>query len=306
VAGQFVETAETVSVRWHGSIVKKLVNMDNLSFGVGLRWPHHHYLMTTPSEQWGVDWFEIISEDFFDGLGSRVLARILAHKRIALHGVSLNIGGTDPLNFDYLHKLKILATQTDPRWISDHLCWTGVAGVDTHDLLPLPLTEETLAHVTSRVHCVQEYLDRPLVLENPSSYIQWSASEMTETEFLKCLIGRTGCSLLLDVNNAYVTAHNQGRSPIEYLQNFPMSAVAYLHIAGHSESPLNPAVNLTDDFSGILIDTHDRPVISEVWSLYRLAQHYAGGLPTLLEWDSNIPSFPELAAELDKARAICG
>jgi uncharacterized protein (UPF0276 family) len=273
------------------------------SFGVGLRWPHHHYLMTTPPDQWGVDWFEIISEDFFDGLGSRVLDKILTHKRIAMHGVSLNIGGTDPLDFDYLHKLKILAAQTDPRWISDHLCWTGVAGVDTHDLLPLPLTEETLVHVAGRVHAVQEYLDRPLVLENPSSYIQWSASQMTETEFMKCLIERTGCGLLLDVNNAYVTAHNQGRNPIEYIQNFPMSAVAYLHIAGH-----------TDDFSGILIDTHDQPVISEVWSLYRLAQHYLGaslGLakrpaPTLLEWDSNIPSFPELVTELNKARAICG
>jgi uncharacterized protein (UPF0276 family) len=251
--------------------------------------------MTTPPQQWGVDWFEIISEDFFDGLGSRVLDRILAHKSVSLHGVSLNIGGTDPLDFDYLHKLKILAQQTGPRWVSDHLCWTGVAGVDTHDLLPLPLTEETLVHVAERVHCVQEYLDRPLILENPSSYIQWSASEMTETEFLKRLIGQTDCGLLLDVNNAYVTAHNQGRNPIEYIQNFPMSAVAYLHIAGH-----------TDDFSGILIDTHDRPVISEVWSLYRLAQHYAGGLPTLLEWDSNIPSFPELVTELNKARAICG
>jgi uncharacterized protein (UPF0276 family) len=251
--------------------------------------------MTTPPEQWGVDWFEIISEDFFDGRSATVLRRICEHKRIALHGVSLNIGGTDPLDFDYLHKLKILAAQTDPRWVSDHLCWTGVAGVDTHDLLPLPLTEETLTHVAGRVHAVQEYLGRPLVLENPSSYIQWSASEMTETEFLKCLIGRTGCGLLLDVNNAYVTAHNQGRNPIEYIQNFPMSAVAYLHIAGH-----------TDDFSGILIDTHDRPVISEVWSLYRLAQHYCKGTATLLEWDSNIPSFPELVAELNKARAICG
>jgi hypothetical protein len=265
------------------------------SFGVGLRWPHHHYLMTTPSEQWGVDWFEIISEDFFDGLGSRVLARILAHKRVALHGVSLNIGGTDPLDLDYLHKLKILAAQTNPQWVSDHLCWTGVAGVDTHDLLPLPLTEETLAHVASRVHAVQEYLDQPLVLENPSSYIQWSASEMSETIFLDLLAEQTGCSLLLDVNNIYVTAHNQHASSIATIKNFPTNHVAYLHIAGH-----------TVDTSGVLIDTHDQPVAQTVWGLYALAQRLTGGVSTLLEWDSNIPSFPELVTELDKARAICG
>jgi hypothetical protein len=252
--------------------------------------------MTTPPQQWGIDWFEIISEDFFDGLGSRVLAKILTHKRIALHGVSLNIGGTDPLDFDYLHKLKILAAQTDPRWISDHLCWTGVDGIDTHDLLPLPLTEETLSHVAGRVHTVQEYLDRPLTLENPSSYITWVVSEMTETEFLKSLVGRTGCTLLLDVNNIYVTMHNQGRSSINYLRNFPLEHAAYLHIAGHDISP----------DTGFLIDTHDQPVADKVWTLYRLAQHYSPDLPTLLEWDSNIPSFPTLVAELDKARAICG
>jgi hypothetical protein len=268
---------------------------NNLSFGIGLRWPHHHYLMSTPARQWGVDWFEIISEDFFDGLGSRVLSRILAHKRIALHGVSLNIGGADPLDFDYLYKLKILARQTDPLWISDHLCWTGVAGIDTHDLLPLPLTEETLTHVANRVHTVQEYLDRPLIIENPSSYITWSASEMTETEFLKSLIGRTDCGLLLDINNVYVTMYNQRRSPAEYILNFPMSAVAYLHIAGH-----------TIDASSMLIDTHDQPVSQTVWWLYALAQRLTGGLPTMLEWDSNIPSFPSLVAELDKARAIWG
>jgi hypothetical protein len=265
------------------------------SFGVGLRWPHHHYLMTTPPDQWGVDWFEIISEDFFEGLGSRVLDRILAHKRIAMHGVSLNIGGTDPFDFDYLHKLKNLAAQIGPRWISDHLCWTGVGGVNSHDLLPLPLTEETLAHVASRVHAVQEYLDRPLVLENPSSYIQWSMSEMSETIFLGLLAEQTGCSLLLDVNNVYVTARNQHVSSIATIKNFPTDYVAYLHVAGH-----------TVDTNGVLIDTHDQPVSQTVWGLYTLAQRFTGGVSTLLEWDSNIPSFPELVTELDKARAICG
>jgi uncharacterized protein (UPF0276 family) len=206
--------------------------------------------------------------------------------------VSLSIGSTDPLDFDYLAKLKRLAGEVNARWISDHLCWTGVAGRTSHDLLPLPLTEEALAHVVSRVKTVQDFLQRPLTLENPSSYITFAASTMPEWEFLSRLADETGCKLLLDVNNVYVSSRNHDFDPREYLRSIPTDRVQQFHLAGHM------------DLGTHCIDTHDGRVVDRVWDLYREAVGLTGGAATLLEWDARIPSFEEVHAEAEKARRL--
>jgi uncharacterized protein (UPF0276 family) len=208
-----------------------------------------------------------------------------------MHGVSLSIGSTDPLDWDYLKKLKALAEFVQPAWISDHLCWTGVQGVNTHDLLPLPLNEESLRHVTERVRQVQDFLERPLVLENPSSYLEFKDSTIAEWTFLSELASETGCGLLLDVNNVYVSGYNHGFDAEHYIRSMPRDAVVQIHLAG----PTN--------CGRFLVDTHDQPVPARVWELYTLAQELTGGVSTLLEWDANIPDFPELVAELHKADA---
>ena len=178
-----------------------------------------------------------------------------------------------------------------PEWVSDHLCWTGVAGVNTHDLLPMPLNEESLRHVAARVRQVQDFLGRPLVLENPSTYLEFKDSTVTEWAFLSELARETGCGLLLDVNNVYVSAYNHGFDAEHYVRSLPHEAVVQIHLAGPTEC------------GGYLVDTHDRPVPARVWELYRLAQGLTGGVSTLLEWDANIPDFPDLVAELRKAEA---
>jgi uncharacterized protein (UPF0276 family) len=238
-----------------------------------------------------VDWFEIISENFIDNYGyaRRVLERLASDRPIVMHGVSLSIGSTDPLDLDYLKKLKTLAEFVNPAWISDHLCWTGVAGVNTHDLLPVPLTEESLRHVSERVRQVQEFLERPLVLENPSSYLEFKQSTIAECDFLSELARETGCGLLLDVNNVYVSGYNHGFDPELYIRSMDHDAVVQIHLAGPT------------DCGRYLVDTHDQPVPARVWELYKLAQELTGGVSTLLEWDANIPDFPELVAELRKA-----
>jgi uncharacterized protein (UPF0276 family) len=240
-----------------------------------------------------VDWFEIISENFIDNYGyaRRVLERLASVRPIVMHGVSLSIGSTDPLNWDYLKKLKSLAKLVQAAWISDHLCWTGVAGVNTHDLLPVPLNDESLRHVAERVRQVQDILERPLVLENPSSYLEFKESTITEWDFLSELARETGCGLLLDVNNVYVSGYNHGFDPDHYIRSMAHDAVVQIHLAGPT------------DCGRFLIDTHDQPVPARVWELYRLAQELTGGVSTLLEWDANIPDFPELVAELRKAEA---
>ena len=212
-----------------------------------------------------------------------------------MHGVSLSIGSTDPLNFEYLAKLKRLARQTGARWVSDHLCWTGVLGLNTHDLLPIPLNEETLAHVVERVRTVQDFLERPLVLENPSTYVTFADSTMSEWEFLARLADEADCGLLLDVNNVYVSSVNHDFDPREYVENLPHERVVQCHLAGHTNCGTH------------LIDTHDDHVIDPVWELYRLAHELTGGMSTLLEWDAQIPEFPVVHAEVLKARqAIAG
>ena len=265
----------------------------DLGYGVGLRAAHYPYLRTVPPEQWGVDWFEAITEDFLDGsAGLPMLERVRASHPVVLHGVSLNIGSTDELNADYLRKVAALADRIEPVWISDHLCWTGVDGINSHDLWPVPLTTDCLTLVSARIQVVQDYLGRPLVLENPSSYFEWQCSHMPEWEFLGELVARTGCKLLLDVNNTHVSSVNHGFDPTAYVCGVPADSVAYIHLAGST------------DHGTHRIDTHDRPVGDPVWPLYQLAQQRTGGVSTLLEWDANIPPFPAMVAELAKARGV--
>jgi uncharacterized protein (UPF0276 family) len=264
----------------------------NLGFGVGLRSEHFPYLMNNDDPL--VDWFEIISENFIDnhGYASHVLENIRRKRPVVMHGVSMNIGSADPLNWRYLNKLKELVNFVQPEWISDHLCWTGFAGVNTHDLLPLPLTEESLEHVAKRVGEIQDFLGRPLIVENPSTYIEFVQSELSEWEFLSALVERTNCGLLLDVNNVFVSSHNHGFDATDYLHGLPHQNIVQLHIAG----PTN--------VGNCFIDTHDQPVPTEVWHLYKLAQDLTGGVATLLEWDANIPEYPDLVAELNKAKIV--
>jgi hypothetical protein len=261
----------------------------NLGLGVGLRSVHYRYILEHAP---AVDWFEIISENYLDSRGRPryVLEQVAERYPIVMHGVSLSIGSTDPLDFDYLRKLKALAAATRARWISDHICWTGVAGRNTHDLLPIPFNEDSLRHVVERVRTVQEVLERPLVLENPSSYVTFAASTMSEWEFTARLLEEADCGLLLDVNNVYVSSVNHDFDPVEYIESLPHGRVVQFHLAGHTNLGTH------------CIDTHDGRVIDRVWELYRLAHRRTGGAATLLEWDAKIPPFPEVHAEVLKAR----
>ncbi len=265
----------------------------NLGLGVGLRTVHYpHILENKPA----VDWFEIISENYMDSHGRPryVLEQIAERYPIVTHGVSLSIGSSDPLNFDYLRRLKKLAATVNARWVSDHLCWTGVAGRNSHDLLPIPFNEPTLRHVVDRIRIVQDFLERPLVLENPSSYLTFADSTLTEWEFLKRMAEDADCGLLLDVNNVYVSSVNHDFDPDEYVRSIPHERVVQCHLAGHT--------NLITH----CIDTHDNHVIDRVWELYRLAHRLTGGVSTLLEWDAHIPPFPVVHAEVLKARRYMG
>jgi uncharacterized protein (UPF0276 family) len=211
---------------------------------------------------------------------------------VVLHGVSLSIGSVDPLNRDYLESVRRLAAEVEPAWISDHLCWSSVDGHYLHDLLPLPYTAEALDHVAARVHTVQDVLRRPLVLENPSTYLSFAESAMTEWEFLRELVRRTGCGLLLDVNNVYVSARNHGFSADDYLAGLPADAVWQFHLAGHT------------DLGTHCIDTHDAPVCDAVWDLYRKAVRRFGAVSTLVEWDDKIPPLEVVLAESRRAAAV--
>ncbi len=261
----------------------------NLGLGLGLRTVHYqHILDHNPS----VDWFEVISENYMDSGGRPryVLEQVAERYPIVMHGVSLSIGSTDPLNFGYLNKLRELARVTKALWVSDHVCWTGVAGRNTHDLLPIPYTEQALAHVIDRIRVVQDVLERPLVLENPSTYVTFADSTMPEPEFLTRMADATGCGLLLDVNNVYVSCFNHDQDPAEFIRTIPHERVVQFHLAGHTNCVTH------------LIDTHDGRVVNPVWNLYRLAHQLTGGVSTLLEWDARIPPFPVVHAEVLKAR----
>ena len=262
-----------------------------LGFGLGLR-PEHYgaVLESLPA----VDWLEIISENYLVAGGKPLhfLDRIREHYPMAMHGVSLSIGGSDPLDFDYLAGLKRLAGRIEPEWISDHLCWTGIDGRNLHDLLPLPYTEEAIAHVADRVGRVQDHLGRRILLENVSSYVAYTDSRISEWQFLAAVAERADCWILLDVNNVHVSAHNHGFDPIEYLDGVPGERVRQIHLAGHSHN------------GSLIIDTHDHPVPDPVWDLYVEAIARLGPVSTMIERDDDIPPLGVLLDELARARAL--
>ncbi|HYF98124.1 MAG TPA: DUF692 domain-containing protein [Coxiellaceae bacterium] len=262
-----------------------------MRFGLGLRAEYYESIL---QEKLALDWFEVISEDYLVEGGSPLyyLDKIRQDYPVSMHGVSLSIGSTDPLNWEYLKQLKALAQRINPLWISDHLCWTGVDGINTHDLLPLPYTEEALKHVVARVQTVQDFLGEALVLENVSSYVSYESSEMNEFEFFVQVAQQSGCLILLDINNVYVSAFNHDFLPDDYLNKIPVEKVRQFHLAGHRS------------YQNYLIDTHDAPIRSEVWDLYAKAVRRFGKVATSIERDDNIPPLGELLLELDQARKI--
>jgi len=263
----------------------------SLGFGLGLRAQHYRDILDgNPA----VDWFEVISENYMvpGGQPLRMLDAIAERYPVVMHGVSLSIASTSPLNRDYLSSLDALARRVKPRWVSDHLCWTGVHGTNLHDLLPVPYTEEALEHVVSRISQVQDFLGRRLVIENVSSYIAYECSEMSEWEFVAEVARRADCWLLLDVNNVFVSGVNHDFSTARFLDAIPADRVVQFHLAGHSEGET------------CLIDTHDQPVSEDVWSLYAKAIERFGPVSTMIERDDNIPPLANLVEELDRARGV--
>lgn len=261
----------------------------SLGFGLGLRPEHYESIAAARSR---VDWLEVISENYMVPGGAPLahLDRIRREFPMAMHGVSLSIGSTAPLDRDYLKALKALAARIEPAWISDHLCWTGVGGLNLHDLLPLPYTEEALAHVVDRIAQVQDALGQRILIENVSSYVSFRQSEMPEWVFLAEVARRADCLILLDVNNVYVSAYNHEFDPLAYLDGVPADRVRQIHLAGH----LNCGTHI--------VDTHDRPVIDPVFALYAEAVRRFGPASTMIERDADIPPLDELLAELDRVR----
>jgi uncharacterized protein (UPF0276 family) len=262
-----------------------------LGFGLGLRTDHFQDVL---SQQPDVDWFEIISENFFvaGGKPRHYLHRIRENYPMVMHGVSLSIGSTDPLDYGYLKKLKVLAGEIQPRWLSDHLCWTGVNNTNSHDLLPMPYTEEAIGHIVGRINQVQDFLGRQLLLENVSSYLSYRESAISEWEFYNEIVQRADCLMLFDINNVYVSARNHGFEAQEYIDSVDPGRVRQIHLAGHT------------DYGDYVIDTHDHDVPDPVWELYRYALQRLGPVSTMIERDGNIPPLSELLAELDQARSI--
>ena len=262
-----------------------------LGFGLGLRAQHYQDIFDENPE---VDWFEVLSENYMvpGGRPLAMLDRIVERYPCVMHGVSLSIASTAAFDEDYLDGLNTLAKRVQPKWISDHLCWTGVHGVNLHDLLPIPFTREALDHVVSRVHYVQERLGRQLCLENVSTYVQFDQSEMPEWEFISELTRRTGCWLLFDVNNVFVSAFNHGYDALAFLNGIPADRVIQFHLAGHS------------DMGNYVVDTHDHPVREEVWDLYKAALKRFGPVSTMIERDDNIPPLADMLDELQHAREL--
>jgi uncharacterized protein (UPF0276 family) len=272
----------------------KMANtVPHLGFGLGLRIPHYaHIFANWPA----VDFFEIISENFMNASGVPLynLDRIAERYPVLMHGVCLSIGSADPLDFDYLKKLKALADRLDAPWVSDHLCWTRFGGHHHHDLYPLPYTEKTARYVAGRARIVQDFLERPFALENLSAVAESTANRMPEWEFYGSVVERAGCRMMLDVNNIYVSSRNQGFDPADYLRGLDLSRVQQMHLAGH------------DDRGDHVLDTHDRPVREEVWELFRQAYAGCGGAATMVEWDEDVPSFERVHAEVLKAKEFVG
>jgi len=265
--------------------------LPHLGHGIGLR-PRHYPRVLDGTAR--VDWFEVISENFMirGGRPLDVLEKARALAPVVLHGVSMNLGGTDPLNDRHLDELAQLADRFEPAWVSEHLCWGAFGRHYAHDLLPLPYTDEALAHVAERVRRVQDRLGRRILVENVSSYLTFSHSTMAEWTFLGAVAETADCGILLDVNNIYVSAVNHGFAPTEYLAGLSRDRIGQVHLAGHSDAGTH------------LVDTHDHPVPSPVWALYREAVRRFGPVATLVEWDDRIPSFEEVVAEASRARAV--
>lgn len=267
----------------------------HLGHGIGLRPPHYQALSRSPAtERPPCDFVEIISENFMvpGGNPRSVLREVRSRMPVVMHGVSLSLGSVDPLDETYLSQLAALAGDLEPAWISDHLCWSSFGGHTGHDLWPLPFTEEALAHVAARVAAVQDRLGRPILVENVSSYLRYAHSTLTEWELLAELTARTGCGLLLDVNNVYVSARNHGFSPRAFLDGIPVGRVGQIHLAGHRDEGTH------------LLDTHDHPVCDDVWNLYAAAVERFGGVTTCIERDDDIPPLEDVVAESRRAAAI--
>ncbi len=268
---------------------KKVFDVPNLGLGLGLRLPHYKDILETKPD---IGWFEIISENFMVESGKPLyfLDRFLERYPIVQHGVSLSIGSTDPLDFEYLKKLKKLMQRTKTPWFSDHLCWCKHSGHQMHDLLPLPYTEISADLVAEKARIVQDFIGIPFLLENVSSYVEFQSSQMEEWEFLTRVVERANCSILLDVNNIYVSSRNHGFNSMDYLNGIPPERVLQMHIAGHS------------DMGKYVLDTHDHPVRDEVWELYDRALEIVGDVSMMLERDDNIPPFKEVYEEVQKAK----
>jgi uncharacterized protein (UPF0276 family) len=263
--------------------------LPDLGVGLGLRTVHYSRILETNP---AVDWFEILSDNYLETKGRPLdyLDAIADRYPVVMHGVSLSIGSTDPLDRAYVESLRSLRDRTRARWVSDHLCWTGVSGRNTHDLLPVPYTEEALAHVIARVKEVQDILGAPIALENPSTYVEFGGNAMREWEFLGRLCEAADAAILLDVNNVYVSAHNHGFDPKDYLDAIPFDRVVQIHVAGHTNHGTH------------IIDSHIGPVIDDVWRLFGEAHGRGGGASVLLEWDAEIPSLKETHAEALRAK----
>ena len=259
--------------------------------GLGLRSNHYQEIFETQPD---VPWFELLSDNYMaaGGLPIQRAEQIRQNYPITLHGVGMSLGSADPLNYDYLKRLKNLADRLQPAFVSDHIAWVSVAGQYTHDLLPLPYTQDMLQHLNDRIQQVQEYLGRTILIENPSSYLTFTSSDMSEADFIKQLCVSSGCELLLDVNNVYVSAQNHGFDAAEYLAALPADKVKEIHLAGYEE------------MSGYLFDTHGYQVREPVWQLYKMALEYFGSVPTLIEWDTDVPEFSTLLGEAKKAEQL--
>jgi uncharacterized protein (UPF0276 family) len=270
---------------------RNIVNIPKLGIGIGLRPVHYEEIF---SQNPAIDWFEIISENFMveGGMPLENLDRILERYPVVQHGVNLAIGSPDPLDWDYLKKLKALARRTKTPWVSDHLCWGRLPGAHFHDLLPLPYTQEVVKYVSERARIVQDYLEIPFALENLSSYVAYNQDEMTEWEFYSAVVEKADIYMMLDVNNIYVSSRNHGFDPLDYIAYIPIERVIQIHLAGHS------------DYGDYVLDTHDHAVRDEVWELYAEVWPRTGGVSTLLEWDDNFVSFEETWKEALRAKAF--
>jgi len=267
------------------------MKIPSLGFGLGLRKEHYNTIIDTSPD---IDWFEILTENYLVDGGKPLyfLDQICEKYPVVMHGVSMSLGSADPLDMDYLQQVKDLATRTNARWVSDHMCFTGVDGINAHDLLPLAYNEETIKHVSNKIKQAQDFLGKQILVENASTYITYKQSDMTEWEFTTAVAEESDSLILLDVNNIYVSAYNHGYDPLEYLDGIPAERVQQHHIAGHSQ------------YDGYIIDTHDHDVVQGVWDLYAEAIKRYGEISVMIERDDNIPELPELLAELQIARDV--